>query len=78
LSYIDKYTIFYYISLLVLIDLENPIIENSGLLEQKALNVLHDYQGANNYILKLKGIFNFQFSTQTSVVFQQEVNVNIL
>jgi SNF2 family DNA or RNA helicase len=58
LSYIDKYTIFYYISLLVLIDLENPIIENSGLLEQKALNVLHDYQGANNYILKLKGIFN--------------------
>ena len=58
LPYIDKYTIFYYISLLVLIDLENPIIENSGLLEQKALNVLHDYQGANNYILKLKGIFN--------------------
>jgi len=38
--------------------LENPIIENSGLLEQKALNTLHDYQGANNYILKLKGIFN--------------------
>ena len=38
--------------------MENPIIENSGLLEQKALNILHDYQGANNYILKLKGIFN--------------------
>ena len=38
--------------------MENPIIENSGLLEQKALNTLHDYQGANNYILKLKGIFN--------------------
>jgi SWI/SNF-related matrix-associated actin-dependent regulator of chromatin subfamily A-like protein 1 len=38
--------------------LENPVIENSGLLEQKALNVLHEYEGANNYILKLKGIFN--------------------
>ena len=38
--------------------MENPVIENSGLLEQKALNVLHEYEGANNYILKLKGIFN--------------------
>jgi SNF2 family DNA or RNA helicase len=38
--------------------LENSINENSGLLEQKALNVLHEYEGANNYILKLKGIFN--------------------
>jgi len=31
--------------------LENPVIENSGLLEQKALNVLHEYEGANNYII---------------------------
>jgi SWI/SNF-related matrix-associated actin-dependent regulator 1 of chromatin subfamily A len=38
--------------------LETTTIENSGLLEQKALNVLHEYEGANNYILKLKGIFN--------------------
>ena len=38
--------------------MENSINENSGLLEQKALNVLHEYEGANNYILKLKGIFN--------------------
>ena len=38
--------------------METTTIENSGLLEQKALNVLHEYEGANNYILKLKGIFN--------------------
>jgi len=56
--YIDKYNKIDYISLLKLFDLENSINENSGLLEQKALNVLHEYEGANNYILKLKGIFN--------------------
>jgi len=55
---IDKYNKIDYISLLKLFDLENSINENSGLLEQKALNVLHEYEGANNYILKLKGIFN--------------------
>lgn len=55
---IDKYKKIDYISLLKLFDLENSINENSGLLEQKALNVLHEYEGANNYILKLKGIFN--------------------
>lgn len=55
---IDKYKKIDYITLLKLIGLENPIIENSGLLEQKALNILNDYEGANNYILKLKGIFN--------------------
>ena len=55
---IDKYNTIDYISLLKLFDLENSINENSGLLEQKALNVLHEYEGANNYILKLKGIFN--------------------
>jgi SNF2 family DNA or RNA helicase len=38
--------------------LETTTIDNSGLLEQRALNVLHEYEGANNYILKLKGIFN--------------------
>ena len=55
---IDKYNKIDYISLLKLFDLENSINENSGLLEQKALNILHEYQGANNYILKLKGLFN--------------------
>ncbi len=55
---IDKYNKIDYISLLKLFDLENSLNENSGLLEQKALNVLHEYEGANNYILKLKGIFN--------------------
>jgi SNF2 family DNA or RNA helicase len=55
---IDKYKKIDYISLLKLFDLENSTNENSGLLEQKALNVLHEYEGANNYILKLKGIFN--------------------
>ena len=55
---IDKYKKIDYISLLKLFDLENSINENSGLLEQKSLNVLHEYEGANNYILKLKGIFN--------------------
>jgi SNF2 family DNA or RNA helicase len=55
---IDKYNKIDYISLLKLFDLENSINENSGLLEQKALNVLHEYEGANNYILKLKSIFN--------------------
>lgn len=38
--------------------MENSAIENSGLLEQKALIILNEYDGANNYILKLKGIFN--------------------
>ena len=30
---------------------------NSILIEQKALDILHSYEGANNYILKLKSIF---------------------
>ena len=28
------------------------------LIEQKALNILHEYEGANNYILKLKSIYS--------------------
>ena len=35
--------------------MENNISENSNLtIEQRALNLLETYQGANNYILKLK------------------------
>lgn len=30
---------------------------NSILIEQKALDILHSYEGANNYILKLKSIY---------------------
>ena len=37
------------------LNLENNISENSNLtIEQRALNLLETYQGANNYILKLK------------------------
>ena len=32
-------------------------MEGTVLIEQKALNLLHDYNGANNYILKLKSIY---------------------
>jgi len=32
-------------------------LTNSILIEQKALDILHSYEGANNYILKLKSIF---------------------
>jgi len=32
-------------------------LEGTVLIEQKALNLLHDYNGANNYILKLKSIY---------------------
>jgi SNF2 family DNA or RNA helicase len=35
----------------------NIILTNSILIEQKALDILHSYEGANNYILKLKSIF---------------------
>ena len=37
------------------IKLENNIPENSNLtIEQRAISLLETYQGANNYILKLK------------------------
>jgi SNF2 family DNA or RNA helicase len=32
-------------------------LTNSILIEQKALDILHSYEGANNYILKLKSIY---------------------
>ena len=36
---------------------DNSPIELVSLVEQKALNVLENYNGANNYILKLKSIY---------------------
>ena len=37
------------------LNLENNTSENSNLtIEQRAISILETYQGANNYILKLK------------------------
>jgi hypothetical protein len=36
---------------------DSVTIESSLLVEQKALKILETYDGANNYILKLKSIY---------------------